>query len=95
MLKEFEDHLKHMEWVIRETKLAYRMSGKLDLVRFSHESTMQTLERVITQAQKTICPDCRGSKMNIFGEVSCRTCHGTGERLYDPFIDTVSDVMKG
>jgi hypothetical protein len=94
MLREFEDHLKYTEWMIREVRLANQMVGRLDVVRFSHETTIKTLDRIIAQAQKTICPDCRGSRTNIFDDTPCRKCHGTGERPYDPFIDKVNDVMN-
>jgi len=87
------DSIKILQQVLHLAKFGEWTSGKLGGIRFAHESDEETLKRVIKQARKTICPDCRGHKTSFVGG-DCRHCHGTGERAYDPFIPMVKKAME-
>lgn len=87
------DCLKVLEETIAWVKFGKKVSNKLSNVRFIHESDMDTLKRIVEQAQKTICQRCRGSGHNIIGG-ECRECHGTGEKPYDPYIKDVENIMQ-
>jgi hypothetical protein len=86
------ESIKTLENVLFWAKFGKWASDKLAGVRFVHESDKDTLKRIIKQAQKTVCPNCRGRRL-IFNS-KCDKCHGTGEKLYDPHIKDVEKVMK-
>lgn len=77
---------------MRWAEFGQSVSNRLCGVRHVHESDEQTLERMIMQARKTICPGCGGYGHTAFGG-TCSLCHGTGERAYDPNVPIVADVM--
>jgi len=77
-----DDSIDIFESILHRAKFGRNVSGKLGLVRFVHESDMQTLERIIEAAQKITCPECRGYRRTFVG--ICRHCDGTGERAYNP-----------
>lgn len=82
--------LKNITWWVEFGK---SVSNKLAHVRHVHESDEMTLDRIIVQAKKTICPSCRGYRHNTIGG-ECGLCYGTGEQAYDPHIKTVRKVME-
>jgi len=82
-----------LDSVLHWAKFGKWTSDKLAGVRFAHESDKETLKRIVKQAQKTICPDCRGHRSNFIGG-KCGTCHGTGQRAFDPLLPVVEETMK-
>lgn len=89
-----DDPISAFKSVLHWAEFGRRVSGKLGGIRFIHESDEQTLDRVLKQAVKTICRDCRGDGRRTFGDGPCRGCNGTGERMYDPNEKPVQEVME-
>jgi DnaJ-class molecular chaperone len=76
-----EDPVKALKTVLQLAEMAQRMDGKLTSVRLAHESTEQTLERVIKLAAAVICTACRGSGGTFSDNPLCLQCEGTGNIL--------------
>lgn len=90
-MHEFKNTMKGLEQMLAMAKLAENMQNQLDDVRFYHESTMETLKRVIEKAKKILCPDCRGD--GYWCDQKCPRCGGCGEIRYDPHERDVDEVM--
>ena len=87
------DGLKLLKGIVWWVEFGQTVSRKLSHVRHVHEGDEMTLDRIIIQAKKTLCPSCRGTRRNTIGG-ECGLCHGTGEQAYDPHIKTVKGVME-
>lgn len=79
--------------VLKMAEFGEWVSDQLAGIRTVSESDKETLERVLTQARKTICELCRGTGESCTFS-PCRHCHGTGEKAYDPHMPIVEDVMS-
>lgn len=88
------DPIAVLKGVLHWAELGKKLSGKLSGARLIHESDEQTLDRLIRQAHKTVCGQCRGYGVGTFSDRPCRECHGTGERAYDPNEKPVREVME-
>ena len=86
--------IQYLKCVVKTAEFGEWTSNKLASVRFARESDEETLKRVIKQALKTICPDCRGHKHSLFYNTECRGCYGTGERIYDPFSPIIEEIIE-
>jgi len=88
------DSIKALKSVLHWAEFGEHVSARLSSVRFIHERDEQTLDRVVKQAMKIICPQCRGDGQSFFSDNSCSECHGTGERAYDPNLKPVGEIME-
>ena len=75
MRTDIVDELKDL---ITEVELARLLRRCLNGVRLTHESSEQTLDRVLRLASTVICQKCHGYGHGMTG-LPCRACKGTGE----------------
>jgi hypothetical protein len=76
-----EDPVKALKTVLQLAEMARRMDGELTSVRLVHETTEQTLKRVIKLAAAVLCTACRGSGGTFSDNPLCLQCEGTGNIL--------------
>ncbi len=88
-----KDLIKSLEYLISRAKFADWVSNQFTWIRFSYESNEKTLERLIEQAKKTICDECRGTRRNLIDR-KCSACNGTGEKMYDPNEKVAKEVIE-
>jgi RecJ-like exonuclease len=77
------DSLKLLKNIVASLELAKYMCDRLTHVRHVHENDKNTFDRIIEQAKKTICQNCRGHGRNTIDN-ECSYCLGTGEKAYNP-----------
>ena len=86
------DTIKSLEGLITQAKFGEFTRSKLWKYRFKHiNNDKETFLAILTQAEKTLCQICMGGG-KTFGSV-CGPCSGSGERAYDPHIETITDVL--
>lgn len=76
------DTLEFLKTLAAQMENAEKVRREIDKHRHVHESTFQTLERLIRLAMKVTCDRCRGTGRDVIDN-KCRNCT-CGEVAYDP-----------